>query len=123
MDKKTEIIEIIEKLSEFPDKKKETVMNQQYEAAAKLRDEERALLEKLDEVSGVNDFYHKVYSTEKVLQHLDIIVNSTEQLKKLRPKFDEVFEDTFMFDKYLVKLYKQRDEAYEAVLQIRSLIK
>jgi len=123
MDKKTEIIEIINKLSEFPGKKQETVKNQQYEAAAKLRDEERTLLKQLDEVSGVNDFYHKVYNTEKVLQHLDILVNSTEQLKKLRPKFNEVFEDTFMFDKYLVKLYKQRDEAYEAVLEIRQLIK
>lgn len=123
MDKKDEIMELIDKLSEMPAKKKETIENQRYEDAARLRDEERSLLEKLDEVSGVPNFYDKVYNTEKVLQHLDTIVNSVEQLKKLRPKFEEVFEETFMFDKYLVKLYKQRDEAYEAVLQLRSIIK
>ena len=123
MDKKEQIMELIDKLSEMPAKKKETIENQRYEDAARLRDEERSLLEKLDEVSGVVNFYDKVYNTEKVLQHLDTIVNSVEQLKKLRPKFEEVFEETFMFDKYLVKLYKQRDEAYEAVLQLRSIIK
>jgi len=122
MDKKDEIIGLIKQLAEFPEKKKEMVMTQQYEDAAKLRDEERALLRKLDDVSGVVNFYDKVYNTEKVLQHLEKITNSTEQLKKLRPDFTEVFEETFMFDIYLVKLYKQRDEAYEAVLQIRKLM-
>jgi len=122
MDKNDEIIEIIQKLSEYPEKKKKLVMEQKYEAGAELRDEERMLLSKLDEVSGVKDFYRKVYDGEKILQHLEILVNSTEQLKKLRPKFGEVFED-MSFEKYLVKLYKQRDEAYDSVLQIRSLIK
>jgi hypothetical protein len=123
MGKREQIITLIDKLSEMEGKKKETVMNQRYEDAAKLRNEEKTLLKELDDVSGVENFFDKVYNTEKVLQHLEIITNSTKQLKRLRPKFDEVFDDTFMFDKYLVKLYKQRDEAYEAVLQIKSLIK
>jgi len=123
MGKREQIITLIDKLSKMEGKKKETVMNQRYEDAAKLRNEEQTLLKELDEVSGVENFFDKVYNTEKVLQHLEIITNSTKQLKRLRPKFDEVFEDTFTFDKYLVKLYKQRDEAYEAVLQIKSLIK
>jgi len=122
MDKKEQIIELIDKLSKIPEKKKIAVMNQTYEIAAKIRDEERNLLNELDEVSGVGNFYNKVYNAEKVLQHIEIITNSTEQLKKLRPNFNEVFADV-QFDKYLISLYKQRDEAYEAVLQIRSLIK
>ena len=44
----------------------------------------------LDELSGVNNFYRKVYDSEKVLRHLDIIVNSTEELKKLRPNFPDI---------------------------------
>jgi len=42
-------------------------------------------------------------------------------LKKLRPKFGEIFED-MDFNKILVNVYKQRDEAYEAVLEIRKFI-
>jgi Asp-tRNA(Asn)/Glu-tRNA(Gln) amidotransferase C subunit len=122
MDKKTEIIDIIKKLSEIPEKKKSAISNQSYEMASKLRDEERTLLQQLDDVSGVIDFYNKVYNTEKVLQHLDLIINSTEQLNKLRPNFNEVFED-ISFDKYLIQLHKQRDEAYEAVIELRKLIK
>jgi len=123
MEKKNEIMVLIDKLNDMPERKNKTIMDQQYEKAAALRDEEKKLLNELDEVSGVVDFYNKVYNTEKVLQHLEILVNSTEELRKLRPKFDEVFEDKLMFDKYLIKLYKQRDEAYLAVLQIRDIIK
>ena len=123
MGKKEQIIELIDKLNKIPAKKKESIKKQHYGDAQILRDEERTLLKKLDDVSGVENLYDKVYNTEKVLQHLNTIINSTEQLKKLRPKFNEIFEDTFMFDRYLIKLYKQRDEAYEAVLQIRSHIK
>ncbi len=122
MNKKEEIMELITKLSEIPERKIHAVKNQSYEIAARIRDEERVLLEKIDEVSGVKNFYNKVYNTEKILRHLEIITNSTKELQKLRPNFREVFED-FNFDKYLVDIYKQRDEAYEAVLEIRKLIK
>ena len=122
MSKKDEIVELINSISKLHDDKVECIKNQDYVDAARLRDEEKGLLSKLDEVSGVNDFFNKVYNAEKILKHIDIITNSTEQLKKLRPNFREIFED-MTFDKYLVKLYKQRDEAYEAVLEIRSLIK
>ena len=123
MEKRDEIIDLIYKLSDIPERKTEAIMNQSYEVAAALRDEERELLDKLDELSGVDDCYNKIYNTEKVLQHLEILVNSTEQLKKLRPNFDEVFDDPNMFDKALIKLYKQRDEAYLAVCQIRDILK
>ena len=122
MSKKDEIMDLINQLSEIPEKKHDAVKNQTYEIAANIRDEERRLLEKLDEVSGVHNFYNKVYNTEKILSHLEIITNSTEELKKLRPNFNEVFED-MDFNKILVNIYKQRDEAYEAVLEIRKLIK
>ena len=39
MDKKEQIIELIDKLSKIPEKKKIAVMNQTYEIAAKIRDE------------------------------------------------------------------------------------
>jgi hypothetical protein len=123
MEKKDEIMVLIDKLSEMPERKSKTIKDQQYEKAAALRDEERQLLDKIDEVSGVSNFYNKVFNTEKVLQHLEILVNSTEELKKLRPNFNEVFEDSSIFDKSLISLYKQRDEAYLAVLQIREIIK
>jgi len=122
MSKKDEIMSLIDEINDVQIVKKETIENQDYEAAAKTRDKEKELLFKLDEISGVKDFYTKVYSTEKILQHIEILINSTEELKKLRPNFRETFED-LSFNKYLVKLYKQRDEAYEAVLQLRSLIK
>ena len=123
MEKRDEIIDLIYKLSDMPERKTEAIMNQRYEVAAALRDEERELLDKLDELSGVADCYNKIYNTEKVLQHLEILVYNTEQLKKLRPNFDEVFDNPDMFDKYLIKLYKQRDEAYLAVCQIRDILK
>jgi hypothetical protein len=122
MDKREEIMALIDEIGELQISKKEAVKNQTYEVAANIRDTEKKLLDKLDEVSGVQSFYIKAYSTEKILQHLEILINSTEELKKLRPNFRETFED-LDFNKYLVKLYKQRDEAYQAVLQIRSLIK
>ena len=122
MDKKDEIISLIHDITDIQEKKKEVIKLQQYSEAASLRDAEKKLLEKIDEVSGVNDFFRKVYSTEKVLKHLETLVHSTEELKKLRPSFTEVFEGV-SFDKYLIMLYKQRDEAYEAVLQIRSIFK
>jgi hypothetical protein len=122
MSKKDEIMSLIDEINDVQIVKKETIENQDYEAAAKTRDKEKELLFKLDEISGVKDFYTKVYSTEKILQHIEILINPTEELKKLRPNFRETFED-LSFNKYLVKLYKQRDEAYEAVLQLRSLIK
>lgn len=122
MSKKEEIMSLIDEISEVRITKVEVIKNQDYEAAAKTRDKEKQLLDKLDEVSGVKDFYKKVYDTEKILQHLEILVNSTEELKKLRPYFTEVFQD-LDFNKYLLNLYRQRDEAYQAVLQIRSIIK
>ena len=122
MGTKEEIMLLIDEINNIQTTKREAVNNQTYEIAANIRDEEKTLLTKLDEVSGVKDFYKKVYDTEKILQHLENLVNSTEQLKKLRPYFKEVFED-LDFNKYLLTLYKQRDEAYQAVLQIRSLIK
>tara|TARA_R110000787_G_scaffold209214_2_gene319241 strand:+ start:380 stop:751 length:372 start_codon:yes stop_codon:yes gene_type:complete len=123
MGKREQIMELIDRLSEIPAKKTESIENQRYEDAQRLRNEQRTLLGKLDEVSGVDGFYNKVFNTEKVLQHLEILVNSTEELKKLRPNFNEVFEDSSIFDKSLISLYKQRDEAYLAVLQIREIIK
>ena len=123
MGKREQIMELIDRLIEIPAKKTECIQNQRYEDAQRLRNEQRTLLGKLDEVSGVDGFYNKVFNTEKVLQHLEILVNSTEELKKLRPNFNEVFEDSSIFDKSLISLYKQRDEAYLAVLQIREIIK
>ena len=123
MGKREQIMELIDRLSEIPAKKTESIENQRYEDAQRLRNEQRTLLGKLDEVSGVDGFYNKVFNTEKVSQHLEILVNSTEELKKLRPNFNEVFEDSSIFDKSLISLYKQRDEAYLAVLQIREIIK
>tara|TARA_R110000782_G_scaffold234556_1_gene320672 strand:+ start:377 stop:748 length:372 start_codon:yes stop_codon:yes gene_type:complete len=123
MGKREQIMELIDRLIEIPAKKTESIENQRYEDAQRLRNEQRTLLGKLDEVSGVDGFYNKVFNTEKVLQHLEILVNSTEELKKLRPNFNEVFEDSSIFDKSLISLYKQRDEAYLAVLQIREIIK
>ena len=123
MEKRDEIIDLVYKLSDIPERKNEAIMNHRYEVAAALRDEERELLDKLDEVSGVVNCYNKIYNTEKVLQHLEILVNNTEQLKKLRPNFNEVFDDPNMFDKYLINLYKQRDEAYLAVCEIRDILK
>jgi tRNA A37 N6-isopentenylltransferase MiaA len=122
MTKKEEIMSLIDEINDIRITKKEVIKNQDYEAAANARHDEKKLLTKLDEVSGVKDFYIKVYNTERILQHLEIIINSTEELKKLRPNFRETFED-LDFNKYLVTLYKQRDEAYEAVLQLKSLIK
>jgi len=122
MDKKEEMMDLINQLSEIPEKKDEAIKNQAYEIAANIRFEEQILLDKLDEVSGVNNFYNKVYNTEKILRHLEIITNSTKELKKLRPNFNEIFED-IDFNKILVNVYKQRDEAYEAVLEIKKLIK
>jgi hypothetical protein len=113
---------LIDEIGEIKITKLDVIKNQDYEAAAKVRDKEKQLLDKLDEISGVQSFYKKVYDTEKILQHLEILVNSTEELKKLRPNFLEVFQD-LDFNKYLLNLYKQRDEAYQAVLQIRSIIK
>ncbi len=123
MDKRDEIIELIHKLAEMPEKKHAAINEQNYEDAANLRDEEKSLLNKLDEVSGVENLYSKIYTSEKILQHLEILVNNTEQLKKLRPNFNEVYADPDMFDKALIKLYKQRDEAYLAVCQIRDIVK
>lgn len=122
MDKKNEIISLIHDIADTQEKKLEAIKEQRYELSANLRDVERILINKLDEVSGVNDFFRKVYSTEKVLKHIELLIHSTEELKKLRPNFNEVFED-IDFDKYLIILYKQRDEAYQAVLQIRELLK
>lgn len=122
MNKRDEIIRLIKEIDETKDRKKEAVMSQNYAVAAGLRDEERVLTEKLDEVSGVKDFHYKVYNTEIVLQHINTIINSTEELKKLRPNFNEVYGDLNL-NKYLLTLYKQRDEAYQAMLQIKSNIK
>lgn len=122
MNKRDEIIRLIKEIDETKDRKKEAVMSQNYAVAAGLRDEERVLTEKLDEVSGVKDFHYKVYNTEIVLQHINTIINSTEELKKLRPNFKEVYGDLNL-NKYLLTLYKQRDEAYQAMLQIKSNIK
>jgi len=122
MDKRDEIIRLIKQLDETKDRKIEAIKAQEYSVAAGFRDEERVLTEKLDEVSGVKDFHYKVYNTEKVIQHIDNIINSTEELKKLRPNFKEVYGDLNL-DKYLLTLYKQRDEAYQAMLQIKSNIK
>lgn len=122
MDKKNEIITLIHDITDIQDKKLEVIKNQNYVEAARLRVMERTLIDKLDELSGVNDFFKKVYSTEKVLKHLEILIHSTEELKKLRPNFNEVFGD-INFDKYLITLYQQRDEAYQAVLQIKEIKK
>jgi len=123
MDKKDEIVDLIYKINEIKESKAEVIMSQDYTKAADLRDEEKKLLNELDEISGVNNFFRKVYDSEKILQHLEILVNNTEQLKKLRPNFDEVFDNPDMFDKALIKLYRQRDEAYLAMCQIKDLIK
>ena len=122
MSKKNEIMSLIDEIGDLQITKLDVIKNQDYVAAAKARDKEKQLLDKLDEISGVQSFYKKVYDTEKILQHLEILVNSTEELKKLRPNFLEVFQD-LDFNKYLLNLYKQRDEAYQAVLQIKSFIK
>lgn len=121
MEKRDKIIGLIYEIKETSDLKKIKVNQQKYSEAAELRDKECQLLVKLDEVSGVKDFYRKVYDTEKILRQLEILVNTTQELKELRPNFKEVFED-LNFDKHLVTLYKQRDEAYEAVLEIRKLM-
>lgn len=122
MEKTNEIMSLINQIAEVKDEKREVIKNQEYVQAALLRDREKTLLKNLDELSGVDDFYKKVYDTEKVVKHLEIIVNSTKELGKLRPNFKEIFDD-INFDKYLVDLYKQRDEAYEAVVQLRGLVK
>jgi len=120
MDNKDEILSLIDKITNLKKEKEEAVSNQTYENAANIREEETILLSKLDEVSGVDGFYGKVYTTEKILKLIESIINSTRELEKIR-KIDEVFGDV-LWDRYLVKLYEQRDEAYEAVLQLRSKI-
>lgn len=121
MSKREEIISLIHQIGEIQEKKSDIIKNQQYEEAAKLRDEEKQLLEKLDDLSGVLDFYKKVYDTEKVLKHIELIINSSEQLKKLRPNFFEALNEIDL-QKALVKLYKQRDEAYVAMVQIKDIM-
>lgn len=121
MTKKDKIVSLIHEISNLQEEKRTIIKEQKYEAAANLRDREKTLLKELDLVSGVEDFYRKVYDTEKILRHLEILTNSTEELKKLRPNYTEVFGD-MNFDKYLVMLYKQRDEAYEAVIELRKLM-
>ncbi len=122
MDLREDIMDLINKVGEAREEKIRLVKLQQYEACAKARELEMSLIKKLDDVSGVEDFYSKVYTTESILKHLELITNSTEKLRRLRPHFKEQY-DEINFDKIYVNLLKQRDEAYEAVLQIRSVLK
>lgn len=121
MTKKDKIVSLIYEISDLQKEKLDVIKEQKYEAAAKLREKEKSLHNELDLISGVDSFYRKVYDTEKILRHLELITNSTQELKKMRPNFTEVFED-LNFDKYIVNLYKQRDEAYEAVLELKKLM-
>jgi hypothetical protein len=121
MDKKDEIISLIHQITDLQGKKKEVIKNQSYEEAAALRDDEKILLKKLDLESGVDDFYYKVYHSEKVLRHFEIMTNSMNELKRMGARLDEEI-DTSLFDKMHIKLLKQRDEAYEAVLEIRKFM-
>lgn len=121
MDKKDKIISLIHEITDIQGKKSEIIKNQDYEGAANLRDEEKVLLKKLDEESGVDNFYHKVYHSEKVLRHFEIMTNSMNELKRMGARLDEDI-NTDMFDKMEIKLLKQRDEAYEAVLELRKFM-
>ena len=119
MDKKDKIIALIHEITDIQEQKKQVIKNQSYEEAANLRDTEKKKLNELDEVSGVESFYHKVYHSEKVLRHFEIMTNSMNELKRMGARLDEEI-DTSMFDKMHIKLLKQRDKAYEAVLEIRK---
>lgn len=121
-EKRNTMLSLLDQLNEIQNEKKIVVKAQEYEACAKLRDEEKALMKKMDELSGIKDCYHKIISSEKILKHLDQITESTKELKKIRPEFKEVFED-LNFDKHLITLYRQRDEALVAVLQLKEYLK
>jgi len=121
MAKKEEILSLIDKITELQGKKKQIIKEHKYEAAAELRDDEKILLNKLDLVSGVDNFYNKVYKSEKVLRHFEIMTNSMNELKRLGARVDENI-NTDMFDKMEISLLKQRDEAYEAVLELRKFM-
>ena len=122
MNKKEEIISLINQIGELQKLKIEAIKNQKYEEALIGRVDEKVLSKKLDLVSGVDDFYKKVYNSEKILQHIKIITNSLTELKNLTPNFEEII-DTSILTKWGVKLVKERDEAYVAALQLKGLIK
>jgi hypothetical protein len=122
MEKVDEIKVIIDRIRTTKEEKYRLVKEQQYDMSAKTRDIEMSLIKKLDDISGVKDFYHKVYTTEEILKHLELITNSTERLRRLRPHFKEQYDD-INFDKIYVNLLTQRDEAYEELFKIRSIIK
>lgn len=122
MGTKDEIMLLIDEINTIQTTKRDAISNQHYEIATMASNKEKQLLDKLDEISGVKDFYTKTYDTEKILQHLEILVHSTEELKKLRPHFSEVFQDLDI-DKYLITLYKQRDEAYKEAHKIKTILK
>lgn len=121
MDKKDKIISLIHEITDIQKLKSDIIKEQRYEDAAKTRDKEVQLRNELDEISGVKDFYRKVYDTEKILRHFEIMTNSMNELKRMGARLDETI-DTKMFDKMEIKLLKQRDEAYEAVLELRKLM-
>ena len=121
MEKNKAILDLIDRISVKQKEKRDYAKQQDFQNAANARDAEKTLLIQLDELSGVNNFYRKVYDSEKVLRHLDIIVNSTEELKKLRPNFPDILNYSEI-NKMLVKVYQQRDEAYQTVLKIRESV-
>lgn len=121
MGKQIEVLELLEKIKETKKEKWEAAKNERYQDAADGRDKQRVLMIRLDEITGVESCYDKIFLSEEILENINNIVNSTERLKKIRPKSKEIFGD-LDFDKYLLKLYKQRDEAFVNMFQLKEFL-
>lgn len=133
--KKEQVMLLIQQINDLQPEKSLVIKEQRYEDAAKLRDKEKTLIVRLDDLTGIQNYYYIIRDSEKVLQMIETITENTEKLKSIfqvgkmhkkltnvyGPAFVDVFTD-INWDQKLVMLYKQRDEAYQVLLDMRGLI-
>jgi hypothetical protein len=83
MEKIKRIRELFAEISIINDKKWETVKEQNYEDAGNLRDEEKRLINEVDDLVGSKGYYKELIRMEKIDFHLENLETSIKELKSL----------------------------------------